>query len=112
MKIALLKSREAFEAIFARSLERFAKNFLGRAVEIVAEGKGELAFRQNAQLNLIYPNTIDPADLRTLSAEYRYAPRLLTRMAQTVYCALAVTPPTSILFSPRLFDLLNPAKCL
>lgn len=109
MKIALLKSREAFEAIFARSLERFAKNFLGRAVEIVAEGKGELAFRQNAQLNLIYPNTIDPADLRTLSAEYRYAPRLLTRMAQTVYCALAVTPPTSILFSPRLFDLLNPA---
>jgi hypothetical protein len=109
VKIALLNSREAFETIFARSLERFAQSFLGRAVELVAAGQGELAFRQNAQLNLIYPNTAHAADLRTLSAEFRYAPRLLARMAQTAYCALAVTPPTSTLLSPRLFDLRNPA---
>ena len=109
MKIALLNSREAFETIFARSLECFAQSFLGRAVELVAEGQGELAFRQNAQLNLIYPNTANAADLRTLSAEFRYAPRRLVRLAQTVYCELAVTPPTSSLLSPRLFDLRNPA---
>ena len=109
MKIALLDSREAFATIFARSLERFAQSFLGRAVELVAAGQGELTFRQNAQLNLIYPNTAHVADLRTLSAEFHYAPRLLVRLAQTVYCALAVTPPTSTLLSPRLFDLRNPA---
>lgn len=109
MKIALLNAREAFEIIFARSLERFARSFLGREVEIVAAGQGELAFRQNAQLNLIYPDTAHAADLRTLSAEFRYAPRLTARLAQTTYCALAVTPPASNLLSPRVFDLRNPA---
>jgi len=109
LKIALLNSREAFEVIFARSLERFVQNFFGHTVELVPKGQGELAFRQNAQLNLIYPNIANADDLRNLSAEYRYAPRLLARLVQTVYCALAVTPPTSTLLSPRLFDLRNPA---
>ena len=109
MKLSLLNSREAFGSIFARSLERFARSFLSREVDVVPSGEGDLAYRQNAQLNLIYPVSVQAPDLRTLSAEYRFASRLAKRLAQSLYSTLAVTRPTSMLLSPRAFDLRNPA---
>lgn len=107
MKISLLNAREAFETIFARSLELFTQDFINRPVKVVPAGQGDLAFRQNAQLNLIYPVATRPADLRALSAEFRYAARLPARLLQTAYCTLAVTPPISSLLSPKAFDLVD-----
>ncbi len=107
MKISLLNAREAFETIFARSLELFTQDFLDRPVKVVPAGQGDLAFRQNAQLNLIYPVATRPAELRALSVEFRYAARLWPRLLQTAYCDLAVTPPFSSLLSPKAFDLVD-----
>jgi hypothetical protein len=107
VKISLLQQREDFAGVFVSSLSDFLAAYFGRSVMVAPAGAGSLSFRQNAALNVVYPKALPPRCLTPLTAEFRYADRVIKRWLQTAYCVLAVRPPLSSLASPVAFDLVD-----
>ena len=107
MKISLLQEREDFDTVFSTSLADFLAGYFGRDIPVLPVGQGHLTFRQNAQLNVIFPHRLARGKLDDLTKEFRYTPNLMKRLAQTAYCALSVRWPAEGFFSPPVFDLVD-----
>lgn len=108
MKISLLESRENFDAIFLSSLHEFMASRFGKSVEIVSAKQGDITFRKNTLVNLIYSSNLEFSEKNKLTNEFRYAPNLFRRYLQTLYCFLAVNPPLDHMLSPAFFGFKNP----
>lgn len=108
MKIELLNARENFPEIFKESLERFLVRYANWPGSL-CWGAGEgLQFRQNAQLNVIYPVTLPRKLLDEVTREFRYHPSLLRRLAQNTYAGLAVRNPLESVTAPVMFTITAP----
>lgn len=108
MKISLLQEREDFDAVFSRSFADFLAAYFARPIPIVPSGQGDMTFRRNVLLNVIFPTRIAPDVLTDLTAEFRYAPSAARRALQIAYCSLAVRWPAATFLSPPSFDLTDP----
>lgn len=103
MKISLLTTREDFEAVFLESLSRFCRSYFGCEVLLRSGAAGRLRFRQNAELNIIYPEHAPVGVLTVLTAEFRHHDRLHRRLLQRLYCLLSAARGTRRLLSKPLF---------
>lgn len=104
MKISLLEQREDFEAIFLESFERFCRSYFGHSVPSQIGKKGRLRFRQNAELNIIYPERMSPEALAQLTAEFRYHERAHRHVLQSLYCLISIARGTRRLLSKPMFS--------
>lgn len=110
MKIELLNKRENFPEIFKASLEQFLlryANWSGR----ICWGSGEgLQFRQNEQLNVIYPVSLARRMVDEVTREFRYNPSPARRFAQIIYAGLAIRTPLEIVVSRVMFAVERPPR--
>ena len=108
MKISLLNKREDFEKVFLRSVKEFLMVRYGHFVEVLPAGLGEISFRKNSLLNLIYTDELPLSVKIKFTAEFKYSPNLFRQILQNTYCYLAVRSFTQQIFSPVFFDISNP----
>lgn len=103
MKISLLVQREDFEAIFFESFEQFCRSYFGHRVPVQIGKKGRLRFRQNAELNIIYPERMPREVLAPLTAEFGYHERVHRHVLQSLYCLISTAKGTRRLLSKPMF---------
>lgn len=104
MKISLLATREDFGAIFIESLRRFCRSYFGHEIPVKPGKEGGLCFRQNAELNIIYPEHAPAEALKDLTAEFWHHDRLHRRLLQGFYCMLSTARSTRRMMSKPLFS--------
>ena len=80
----------------------------GHSLEVLAAGRGDISFRKNSLLNLIYTDELPLSVKVKFTGEFRYSPNLFRHRLQNIYCYLAVRSFTQKIFSPIFFDISNP----
>lgn len=109
MKISVLNKREDFNEIFLSSLKEYLKINSDHSTKVVAPGCGEISFRKNSLLNLIYTNELPLSIKSEFTDEFKYSTNLLRYVLQNIYCYFAVRSPTQRILSPIFFDIVNPS---
>jgi hypothetical protein len=109
MKISLLNKRENFDEIFLSSLKKFLIVNNNYSTKIVAPGYGDISFRKNSLLNLIYTNELPLSVKSEFINEFKYSQNFLRHILQNIYCYFAVKPLTQKILSPIFFDIVQPS---
>ena len=107
MKISLLEKRENFKLVLKLSLEKFCFEYFGERVCVNLNKKGDLNFRVNSRLNIIFPDKMAVSDRKHFINEYRYSSSLLKRCLQELYCTCSEKKSFNYILNPILFSIQN-----
>ena len=94
MKISLLRQKEDFNTVFAKSLSQYLTSRFSWQGDIAWDNSlGTAKFIVNDQLNVIYPAHINRNLLAPLTAEFKWHKNPARHLLQTIYTYLAVRFP-------------------